>query len=60
MNTGIAAWHTAVSYTHLDVYKRQTLLLYGRNSLVLSSNEDVERVISMFGRMHRQSGKNAT
>jgi RNAse (barnase) inhibitor barstar len=37
-----------------------TLLLYGRNSLVLSSNEDVERVISMFGRMHRQSGKNAT
>ncbi len=34
--------------------------LYGRNSLVLSSNEDVERVISMFGRMRRQSGKKTT
>lgn len=35
-----------------------TLLLYGRSSVVLSSDEDAERVISMFGRMHRQSRKN--
>ncbi|MGI6628906.1 MAG: hypothetical protein ACOX4K_11275 [Bacillota bacterium] len=35
-----------------------TLLLYGRNSVVASSNEDAERVISMFGRMHRQSKRN--
>ncbi len=37
-----------------------TLLLYGRNSVILPSNEDVERVISMFGRMHRQSRKKTT
>jgi len=37
-----------------------TMLLYGRNSVILSSNEDAERVISMFGRMHRQSRNNET